>query len=55
MRSAERLNVRAWVGVLTLSMVTAGVGCDEVTLTATLTGKGVRGAATATVPFACGE
>lgn len=41
--------------VITLPMLVTGVGCDEVTLTATLTGKGVRGAATATVPFACGE
>lgn len=40
---------------ITLPMLVTGVGCDAVTLTATLAGKGVRGAATATVPFACGE
>ncbi len=40
---------------ITLPLLVTGVGCDEVTLSATLSGKGKRGAATATVPFACGE
>lgn len=40
---------------ITLPMLVTGVGCDEVALTATLSGKGKKGAATATVPFACGE
>ncbi len=40
---------------ITLPMLVTGVGCDEVTVTATLSGKGKKGAATAKVPFACGE
>ncbi len=40
---------------ITLPMLVTGVGCDEITLTATLSGKGKKGAATAKVPFACGE
>lgn len=40
---------------ITLPLLVAGVACDEVTLTATLSGKGKKGNATATVPFSCGE
>lgn len=40
---------------ITLPMLVTGVGCDEVTVTATLSGKGKRGAGSAVVPFACGE
>lgn len=40
---------------ITLPLLVPGVGCDEVTVTATLSGKGKRGTAAATVPFACGE
>lgn len=41
--------------VIAVPMIVVGVGCDEVKLTATLSGKGKRGSATAIVPFACGE
>jgi len=40
---------------ITLPLLVAGVACDEVTVTATLSGKGKKGSATAKVPFACGE
>jgi hypothetical protein len=41
--------------VVTVPLIVTDVGCDEVKLTATLSGKGKRGSATAIVPFACGE
>lgn len=40
---------------ITLPLLVTGVGCDEVVVSASLSGKGKRGTATATVPFACGE
>ena len=40
---------------ITLPLLVTGVGCEEITVTATLSGKGKKGAATAKVPFACGE
>jgi hypothetical protein len=40
---------------ITLPLLVTGVGCEEITVTATLSGKGKRGTARAVVPFACGE
>jgi hypothetical protein len=40
---------------VTLPVIVTGVGCETVTITATLTGKGIKSTRTAELPFQCGE